>query len=793
MYLVAGVLALLAAVMPDGDHLDRPLVAVLGTVDIGFAAVARSLPWGRWPRRATLLLFPLTLVMIQLFASAGALAQDTYPVFFIASFVWVGISHPSRTSYYLAPLAALAYLVPLITNAPVGDVAGSVAFVIPLCVLISETIARSTSATAEGERLEGEVAKVRAVAESERHYRQIFEGASEGINVVSSDGRLKDVNTALALMLGYESPEALLRTVSHARGLLMGDGDRQKITDAITERGHVEGLEIQLRQRDGTPLSVRASVSTTTDAEGNVIGFQSRMIDITQRRMLEEQLRQAQKMEAVGRLAGGIAHDFNNLLAIVLNYAQFVEDELEQGDPRREDLAQIRNAADKAVQLTRKLLSFSRTSSKVVRVIDVNELVTDLKSLLGRSLGDDLELRVHLGAGEVLVEGDPTALEQVLLNLAVNARDAMPGGGRLDIETSHIETGDRGVQEWDSDLAPGRYVLIKVSDTGVGMDEETRSMIFEPFFTTKPKELGTGLGLSTVYGIVTQSGGGIHVYSEVGLGTTFRVYLPASDSGVSGAEEISAPDGAKGSERILVVDDEEAIAGIVERILSGAGYDVAVASSPEAALAIVREMGGCDLLVSDVVMPRRSGPEVASALRELFPYLKTLYMSGYSGQLLVHHGLQQNELLDKPFSARELLDRVREILDSPSTKSAPVVDVGSKTHSVLIVDDDPLVRTMLTRIVGAAEGFNVIGEAVDAADAISTARVKRPDIVVIDFVMPGMEVAEAVSYLRRDLPDSMLICISAELTEKPPWADVFLPKSELVELPTLLRRIVPRG
>ena len=379
----------------------------------------------------------------------------------------------------------------------------------------------------------------------------------------------------------------------------------------------------------------------------------------------EGQLIAAQRLEAVGRLAGGIAHDFNNLLSVILSYAGFAMEMLHPADPVREDIEQVREAGTRASTLTKQLLAFSRKQLMDPRVTSINDVVSGIEAMLRRLLGEDIEINVHAAQDLGNVVADPGQLEQVLMNLAVNARDAMPSGGKLTIETQNVEL-DEEYSAGHLSVSPGPYILLSVTDTGMGMSAETRDRIFEPFFTTKESH-GTGLGLSMVYGIVKQSGGSIWVYSEEGHGTTFKIYLPRVNAPLAtpkpSRNTTATP---RGSETVLLVEDEQLVRRAAERILRGAGYKVLAASNGGEALLLCEQSGGkIELLVTDVVMPNMNGQELADRLRQLQPKLKVLFTSGYTANAIVHHGVAESgaRFLSKPFSAAELTGKVREALD----------------------------------------------------------------------------------------------------------------------------------
>jgi nitrogen-specific signal transduction histidine kinase/ActR/RegA family two-component response regulator len=392
--------------------------------------------------------------------------------------------------------------------------------------------------------------------------------------------------------------------------------------------------------------------------------------DISERKLLEEQLFQSQKMEAVGRLAGGIAHDFNNVLTAISGFSELLLEELPAGEGPHEEVQQIRAAASRATALTRQLLAFSRKQIMRPRTVDVASLVRDMERLLARATTEEIAIRMHIADHTPPVLADPVQLEQVLLNLTVNAAEAMPDGGVLTIEVSDVALGESYAHRHHGVL-PGHYVCLVVSDSGVGMDRVTRERIFEPFFTTKSG--GTGLGLSTVYGIVRQSGGHIWVYSETGVGSTFKIYLPVA-TGEAPVEPEGAPEAEAigGSETILVVEDEALVRDVTRAMLSRRGYRVLVAKDGENALSVAaNHMGVIDLLLTDVIMPRANGRRVAEQLRMMRPELRVVYMSGYTEDAIVHHGVLEAGivLLEKPFTEQALARTVREVLDAPKASA----------------------------------------------------------------------------------------------------------------------------
>ncbi len=503
-----------------------------------------------------------------------------------------------------------------------------------------------------------------ALREAEAGYSTLVEQAPVGIYRSNPAGRFLSANRALACILGYDSPAELLG-LDMTRDVYADPAERQRLLDrdSYTEREYDE-VEATWKRKDGRRLTVQLSVRAVRDGSGDVEYYETFVRDVTEQRRLEGQLLQAQKMEAVGRLAGGVAHDFNNLLTVILSYSDLLLEDLPPEIPDRADVAEIRKAAVAASSLTRQLLAFSRQQVLEPRVLDVNTVVASTEKLLTRLLGEDVSLTTTLAAALGAVKVDPGQLEQIIMNLAVNARDAMPRGGRLSIETANVEMDESYVR--GHPLArPGHYVMLAVSDTGIGMDAATQARIFEPFFTTKEAGKGTGLGLATVYGIVRQSSGFIWVYSEPGHGTSFKIYLPRVDEPVSPAGA-PAPQVVGGSETVLVVEDVAAVRAVTRQMLERQGYCVLEAANGATALSLARQhQSAIHLLVTDVVMPEVSGRELADQLVQLRPDMKVLFMSGYTDDAVVRHGILQEGIayLQKPFTPDTLARKVRAVLD----------------------------------------------------------------------------------------------------------------------------------
>jgi PAS domain S-box-containing protein len=499
---------------------------------------------------------------------------------------------------------------------------------------------------------------------SEGNFRSLVTNAPYGLCRCDSGGMLLDANPALVRMLGYSSAAELV-------GLNLGNlyADSQQwftLADYLRALEQFNGLIAEWKRKDGSPTVVRLS-GRAIRGKRNHIFFELFTEDVTERRALEQQLRQAQKMEAVGRLAGGIAHDFNNLLMVISGYSEFLLERLGPDPIVRGPAMEIAGAAERATSLTRQLLAFSRKQMLTPKVLDLNAVVTEHARMLTRLIGEDIDFVMIPGGDLGAVKADPGQIEQVIMNLAVNARDAMPQGGKLTIETGNV-TLDEDYARFHAPVKPGEYVMIAVSDTGAGMDAETQSHIFEPFFTTKGAK-GTGLGLSTVYGIIKQSEGYVWVYSEPGKGTSFKIYLPrVTEMGEAAAPALAVAAAASGpgGETILLVEDEAKLRGLTRDYLETQGYTVLEAGDGNAAMRIsTAHQGSIHLLLTDVIMPGMNGRELAQRISEQRPNVKVLYMSGYTENAIGHNGTLDAgiTLLQKPFTLPTLKAKVREVLD----------------------------------------------------------------------------------------------------------------------------------
>ena len=514
---------------------------------------------------------------------------------------------------------------------------------------------------------------VETLREIEERFRQVYDEAPVGYHELDGEGRIIRVNRRELEMLDYTQQELLGHPVW--KFVVEEEMTRQVIMAKIAgDISFHETFERTYRRKDGTTLPVLIEDRVIRDKKGGITGIRSMIEDITERRRAEEalkkseeQLRQWQRVEAIGRLAGGVAHDFNNLLMTIKGCSELLLRELDSNNPRREEVEEIRKAAERATALTRQLLAFGRRQVLQPQVLDLNEVVANMDRMLQRLIGEDIQLLTVLDPELWPVKVDPGQIEQVIMNLAVNARDAMPGGGKLTIETANVVL-DEDYARRHVSVKPGPCVMLAVTDNGCGMDQETQSHLFEPFFTTKKTGEGTGLGLSTVYGIIKQSGGNIWAYSELRQGTTFKIYLPRVEEAVKTYKPKVAPTASPGgSETILLVEDEEAVRTIVSKILQNKGYTVLEAHhGPEALEICQAHEGPIHLMVTDVIMPHMSGRELAERLTISRPEVRVLFMSGYPDNAIVHHGVlgAGTAFLQKPFTLNALEGKVRELLDA---------------------------------------------------------------------------------------------------------------------------------
>jgi two-component system, cell cycle sensor histidine kinase and response regulator CckA len=507
--------------------------------------------------------------------------------------------------------------------------------------------------------------------QSEQRFRALIENSSDAIALIDANGTILYASSSTTRVLDYSPEEVVNRS---ALDMIHPDDRqraRQMLTSLVQQPGASLSIEFRVRHKDGSWRWIEGIASNGLN-DPNILALVANYRDTSERRRLEEQFLQAQKMEAIGRLAGGVAHDFNNLLTVINGYSALALDMATKDSPLYSDLQEINKAGLRAAALTNQLLAFSRRQVLEPKVLNLNTIVSDMDRMLRRLIGEDIDLVTVLDPvlGSVLT--DRGQIEQAIMNLVVNSRHAMPDGGQLTIETANVELDDAYARE-HSGVVPGSYVMLAVSDTGIGMDEQIQTRIFEPFFTTKQQGEGTGLGLSMVYGFLKQSGGNIWVYSEPGKGTTFKIYLPrVTERPARSSQERRPAPPLRGSEMILVVEDEEGIRKLIRSILQQAGYTVVDASNGAEALRFCETHSEpIHLMISDVVMPQMSGRELANRLASLRPEIKVLFMSGYTDNAIVRHGVLEPDtpFLQKPFTPVSLTNKVREVLEGSAGRS----------------------------------------------------------------------------------------------------------------------------
>jgi PAS domain S-box-containing protein len=603
-----------------------------------------------------------------------------------------------------------------------------------------------------------------AAQQSEASHAALVERAPVGIYRSTPEGRFLSANAALVRMLGYPSADEVLH-LDLIRDVFAESAEQQALLDLYRQPDHeYDEVDATWKRKDGRLLHVQLSVRAVRNGEGLVECYETFARDVTDQRRLQAQLAQAQKMEAIGRLAGGIAHDFNNLLTVITGYTDLLLEDLDGDDPHRDEVEEVRKAAEGAVSLTRQLLAFSRQQVIEPRVLDLNRVIGNVRRMLQRVIGEDIAFAASLAPDLCPVRADVGQLEQVLMNLAVNARDAMPTGGKLTLETANGEVQNESIGT-PGGAAPSQCAVLTVSDTGVGMDDATKARIFEPFFTTKGLGKGTGLGLATVYGIVEQAGGSVTVDSELGRGTRFKIYLPAVNAPPEEQALSSGTDGGRGTETVLLVEDAAGVRAVARQALDRQGYTVLEASNGEAALELAAtHPGPIHLLLTDVVMPELSGRQVAERLVRVRPKTAVLYMSGYTDDAIVRHGILEAGIayIQKPFPPDGLARKVREVLDVARNRMATVgvVPKGETATRarILVIDDDEAIRTAIRRTLEHA-GHDVL----EAADGVMGLRVYREsgaDVIVVDLFMPGRDGLEFIRDLRTEGRSTKIIAIS---------------------------------
>ncbi len=506
-----------------------------------------------------------------------------------------------------------------------------------------------------------------------RKLQRAVEQSADLIVITDYEGIIEYVNPAFERLTGFTRKEVIGRNPRILKSGEQGPEFYGDLWQTIRSGGVFRGI-LANRKKTGEIFFVEKTIAPVRDEQDRITHFISNDRDISERRRLEAQLQQAQKMDAIGKLAGGVAHDFNNLLLVISANAELALDALENDHPLRRHLQEVLAASRRAADLTRQLLAFSRKQMQVLQLLDINAVIQQISKMLPRLIGEDIELTVLPGSNLGSVKADPVQIEQIIMNLAINARDAMPGGGKLTIETS-VVTLDGSYSQHNAIVPPGEYVLLAVTDTGYGISPEHIDHVFEPFYTTKAEGKGTGLGLATVYGIVKQNRGFVWVYSEIDVGTTFKIYFPSVRLAHHRIPQIKTVEACRGGgETVLLVEDENAVRQSTGEFLSRNGYHVMEAQNGEEALRIAREyIGPVDLMISDVVMPQMGGARIAEQLAKERPGMRVLFMSGYAESTVARHGVidVRSCFIQKPFTLKGLACKVREVLDAtPAARSA---------------------------------------------------------------------------------------------------------------------------
>jgi two-component system, cell cycle sensor histidine kinase and response regulator CckA len=575
-----------------------------------------------------------------------------------------------------------------------------------------------------------------ALERSEQRYRQIVETASEGVWILDEQLQTLFVNGKMARMLGCVTDEMMGKPLTD---FLMHEDRRQSLDFFEGRSGRQTTADLRLKKKDGSQIWVMISGSPMLDSSGQRSGTLAMLTDVTERKALEEQFRQAQKLEAVGRFAGSVAHDFNNILTLIAGHTQLLLRQLPDENPMRNQVEKIGIAADQAADLTRQLLSIGRRRAFRPEVVDLNVVVTNFEKMCHPIIREDVRLITQLDALGARVRADAGQLDQVLMNLVVNARDAMPEGGTVTIATSHVEL--NAASDFSGERRAGPYILLTLSDTGTGMDTETQMHAFEPFFTTKEEGRGTGLGLSTVHGIVSQHGGWIEMASELGQGTCFSIYFPRVADEVTATSPSGAPgQQPKGHKTILVVEDQVNLRDIVRQTLESASYKVLEAGTGQAALEICERHPEIALVLTDFILPGLNGREFAKLLRAQHPQVSVLFMSGGDAP-------GGEAFIQKPFKPKALTQKIQDLL---SASSAPL--------SILVADDDSEIRALL-RTVLEESGYRVF-TAENGKKAVAILKDTPIHLLLTDLVMPEQEGMETIVQVRKRYPDLQIVAVS---------------------------------
>ena len=592
-----------------------------------------------------------------------------------------------------------------------------------------------------------------ALIASEEKYRRLFEDSVAGVFQSSFEDKYLNVNKTFARMFGYDSPEAMVSSVTDIKNHYARPEEREVLKQELLNEGVVEDYELELKRVDGKPFWVSLYARLSKQIGGQLT-MDGTCVDITESKSLKEQLLASQKMEAIGKLAGGVAHDFNNLLTVILGYTEDMLDDIAPGSPHSEPVEEIMKAGLKAANLTRQLLAFSRNQVILNQEISINNLINNLHGIISRLIGEEIEVQFQLNDDLAYVKADPGQIEQVLINMVINAKDAMPKGGKLRIRTSNQEV-DGTYADFHPNLKIGKYVMLSISDTGIGMDQETLAHIFEPFFSTKENGKSSGLGLASAYGIIEQAGGVIMPYSEPGKGTIMKVLLPALQirSGAAEADRTAASGRGKG-QKILIVEDEDALCKILQKMLTNLGYKVECNNSSLLALKRFERGEKFDIVITDVVMPSMNGKDLADAIRRINPEQKMIYMSGFADDVIAQHGIIDPDLpfIQKPFSAKLIGPLISGLLAESNAKL-----------KLLILDDEEGICKLFQR--SCHKRGHECDKAGSPAEALALLSRNQYDMLLVDLNLGGVNGLDTIAEIRELGCKAPVILLSGMLQE----------------------------
>jgi len=587
-----------------------------------------------------------------------------------------------------------------------------------------------------------------ALKRSEEKFRHLFEDSITGVFQSSFQDHYLNVNSAFARMFGYDSPEEMINSKTDIKEFYVHPEQREALKEKVIQDGFVENFEVELRRKDGSLFWVSLYAKLRADDAGRMI-LEGTCIDITESKSLREQLMASQKLEAIGKLAGGIAHDFNNLLTVILGYSEDIMEDISPDSKIYDAAEEIVKAGQRAATLTRQLIAFSRKQIIHSEQININGLINNLHGIINRLTGEEYRVEFQLSEDLAPVKVDPNQMEQVIVNMVINAKEAMPQGGTLSIRTSNVLV-DQSYKEYHRSIKEGKYVMLTISDSGIGMDKATLHQIFEPFFSTKNDAKSVGLGLSSAFGIIEQAGGAIIPYSEPGKGTTMKILLPAmTDSGYPASEEPSLTGVQGKGHKILVVEDEESLGKMVQKMLSSMGYRVEYTGSSLRALKRFQDGESFDLVISDVVMPQMNGKELSDAILKINPQQKILFMSGFADDVIAQHGILDPSLpfIQKPFSARQIAPIIYKL-----------VNASQQNLRLMILDDEEGICKLFQR--SSEKRGHICDKACTMSAAMRLLAEHKYDMLLVDMNLNELSGSEAIKTIRDSGCDTPIIILS---------------------------------